>query len=101
MPSQETDRRQPALTGAGNIALVLLRAVCASADVFPPLKSVASGALYIAETAMVSYRRQIIETPMTSAQGFQNSKKEWSKFSMHVQESVACIVASACHLTRI
>jgi len=47
------------LSATGDVALQLLRAVDASADEFPPLKSVASGALYIAELAMVGQRSSI------------------------------------------
>ena len=41
------------LTEAGEIALALLKLTSASADVFPPLKSAAGGALHIAEIVVV------------------------------------------------
>jgi hypothetical protein len=40
-----------------DIAIALLRTIHASADVFPPLKAVAGGTLYIAETVKVSAHR--------------------------------------------
>jgi hypothetical protein len=42
-----------ALSATGDIALGLLRLASASADVFPPLKNAAEGALYIAEIVAV------------------------------------------------
>lgn len=42
------------LDGGGSGALVLLRLTHASADVFPPLKSAAGGALHIIELVSVS-----------------------------------------------
>jgi len=41
------------LTEAGEIALALLRLTSVSADVFPPLKGAASGALHVAEIVVV------------------------------------------------
>ena len=41
------------LKEAGEIALALLRLTSASADVFPPLKSAAGGALHIVEIVVV------------------------------------------------
>jgi len=45
------------IVGTGcEVAITLLKAICASADVFPPLKAVAGGTLYILETVQVSAR---------------------------------------------
>ena len=43
------------LNETGNVALELLRSTAASADVFPPLKSVAGGVLHIAEIIEVCF----------------------------------------------
>ncbi|KAF8604737.1 hypothetical protein BDV93DRAFT_81082 [Ceratobasidium sp. AG-I] len=65
-----------ALNVTGNIALELLRVTAASADVFPPLKSVAGGVLHVAE---------IIEK-------FHSNKEEWKEFADYVQNSSASII---------
>jgi hypothetical protein len=43
------------IVGTG-CAITLLKAIHASADVFPPLKAIAGGTLYILETVQVSAR---------------------------------------------
>ncbi|KAF8598006.1 TPR-like protein [Ceratobasidium sp. AG-I] len=62
----------------GDVALQLLRLTAASADVLPPLKSAAGGALYIAE---------IIKK-------FRSNKAEWQEFHDYVQNATASVVHS-------
>ncbi|KAF8594814.1 hypothetical protein BDV93DRAFT_130317 [Ceratobasidium sp. AG-I] len=66
------------LSVTGDVALQLLRLTAASADVLPPLKSAASGALYIAE---------IIKK-------FRSNKAEWKEFHEYVQNATASVVHS-------
>ncbi|KAF8594481.1 hypothetical protein BDV93DRAFT_515736 [Ceratobasidium sp. AG-I] len=66
------------LSVTGDIALQLLRLTAASADVFPPLKSAAGDALYIAEIV----------------KKFRSNKAEWQEFQDYVQNATASVVHS-------
>ncbi|KAG8712833.1 POC1 centriolar protein A [Ceratobasidium sp. 395] len=66
------------LSTTGDIAIELLRLTAAAADVFPPLKSVASGALHIAEIV----------------QRFHANKDEWRELGKYAQDATASVVQS-------
>ncbi|KAI0060752.1 hypothetical protein BV25DRAFT_1839546 [Artomyces pyxidatus] len=58
------------------IAVDILQLVSETADVFPPLKSAAGGALYIAKMV----------------QKFKSNKKEWAQFAKDINDRLACVV---------
>ncbi|ESK90106.1 vegetative incompatibility protein het-e-1 [Moniliophthora roreri MCA 2997] len=61
----------------GEIALVILKATRAVADIYPPLKVIANSALEIGETV----------------KRFRSNQKEWKTFGEYAQEVVACAIA--------
>ncbi|KAI0060760.1 hypothetical protein BV25DRAFT_1992812 [Artomyces pyxidatus] len=63
------------------VAVEVLRAVASAADVFPPLKSVAGGALHLTETV----------------QKFKSNQKEWTQLAEDIQSHLACIVKLLPH----
>ncbi|KAF8602926.1 hypothetical protein BDV93DRAFT_473944 [Ceratobasidium sp. AG-I] len=65
----------------GHVALQLLKATSQVADVFPPLKSAAGGALYIAELV----------------QSFKSNKKEWQDFHDYVRDATASVIEALSH----
>ncbi|KAF8594480.1 TPR-like protein [Ceratobasidium sp. AG-I] len=71
-----TTRRVLSVTG--DIALQLLRLTAASADVLPPLKSAAGGALHIAEIV----------------KKFRSNKAEWQEFQDYVKNATASVIYS-------
>ncbi|KAG8793494.1 POC1 centriolar protein A [Ceratobasidium sp. 428] len=66
------------LSATGDVALQLLRLTAASADVFPPLKSAAGGALHIAELV----------------KKFRSNKDKWRELGAYVQDATASVVES-------
>ncbi|KAG8718505.1 POC1 centriolar protein A [Ceratobasidium sp. 395] len=66
------------LSTTGDVAIELLRLTAAAADVFPPLKSAASGALHIAEIV----------------KRFHANKDEWRDLGNCVQDATASVVQS-------
>ncbi|KAG8773178.1 hypothetical protein FRC12_002685, partial [Ceratobasidium sp. 428] len=66
------------LSTTGDVAIELLRLTTAAADVFPPLKSAASGALHIAEIV----------------KRFHANKDEWRDLGKYVQDATASVVQS-------
>ncbi|KAI0060736.1 hypothetical protein BV25DRAFT_1992793, partial [Artomyces pyxidatus] len=65
-----------ALSLMSQIAVDILKLVSETADVFPPLKSAAGGALYIAE----------------KVKKFKSNKKEWVRLAEDIQNTLACVV---------
>ncbi|KAF8205707.1 hypothetical protein K438DRAFT_1818347 [Mycena galopus ATCC 62051] len=74
--SLQQNRKGIKLSGSGAAAAVVLEAVVASSSVFPPLQSIAGGALYIAKLV----------------QNFRSNKKDWTRFSLYVDEIVADVI---------
>ncbi|KAG8722990.1 POC1 centriolar protein A [Ceratobasidium sp. 395] len=67
-----------AFSATGNVALALLNLTIESAEVFPPLKSVAAGAFYIIELV----------------KNFGTNKDQWQAFGAYVQNAAASVVES-------
>ncbi|KAG9125710.1 POC1 centriolar protein A, partial [Ceratobasidium sp. 392] len=82
------------LSTTGDVALQLLRLVDASADVFPPLKSAAAGALHIAELVKA---RLIL---MARMQNFRSNKEKWRDFGAYVRDATASVVQSLAQIDR-
>lgn len=77
-----------------------LDAVSASADVFPPLKSAASGALWIVNAVKVSRMITIgssLDQCSSYGIGVQVEPGGLDQVSDYVAQSVACVAASAAH----
>ncbi|KAF8341234.1 uncharacterized protein EI90DRAFT_2965501 [Cantharellus anzutake] len=66
------------LAAGGDMAIPILTAVNAAADMFPPLKSATNGALFI----------------ISEVQKFKENKKEWEDFGRYVVDNVAEVVAA-------
>ncbi|KAG9089613.1 POC1 centriolar protein A [Ceratobasidium sp. UAMH 11750] len=66
------------LSTTGGVALELLRLIAASADMFPPLKSAAGGALHIAEIV----------------KKFHSNKDEWRELGEYIRDATASVVQS-------
>ncbi|KAG8690108.1 hypothetical protein FRC08_010659, partial [Ceratobasidium sp. 394] len=74
---------RPVLKRTGRAAAELLRLTSLSADVLPPLKNVATGALIIADAVLK----------------FQTNKKEWNELKEYVQNAIATVIESFTQLS--
>ncbi|KAF8326359.1 uncharacterized protein EI90DRAFT_3070626 [Cantharellus anzutake] len=66
------------LAAGGDMAIPILTAINAATDMYPPLKSATSGALFI----------------ISEVQKFKENKKEWEDFGKYVVDNVAEVVAA-------
>jgi hypothetical protein len=86
--------KDKAATGS-HVAVPILKFISSVADVFPPLKSAAGGALHISQITQVRFHMRIRhERPLTSwhLQDYRGDKQEWKDFGDYVQEMVAEVV---------
>ncbi|KAF5338780.1 hypothetical protein D9758_012093 [Tetrapyrgos nigripes] len=69
-------RRSQVASQGSNITLLLLNSLAAASDSFPPLKSVATVAVQVANLV----------------KGFRANQKEWKEFGLYVQDVIACVI---------
>jgi hypothetical protein len=87
-------RRARVVKETGAAVLALLRLTSATADVFPPLKSAAGGALHIAEIVVVhiSLYNLSVSVLIIIEQQFKSNQKQWADFAQYIKDTLACII---------
>jgi len=88
-------RRARVVKESGEAVFALLKLTSATADAFPPLKSVTGGALHIAELVVVRIYLcdpSVMLIVVLYTQQFKSNKKEWASFSQYINDTLACII---------
>lgn len=80
------------------LAVTTLQTVSTSTDAFPPLRSAADGALWVATNVKVCprcFQQESRKWVSSTAQTSKHAKAEWAAFANYVQQGVACALLVA------